>query len=1224
MERFTIESPPTAAVLSTLTAVAAPRRPQAPWHLAEAVGETKVGNHCRLSTFVPWRRSVAKLLRRLRSRHLTRVSLPGFMKIQKLLVANRSEIATRTFRSAYELGIRTVAIYAHEDRFALHRFKADEAYQIGRPGEPIRSYLDIPGIIAIATRAEVDAIHPGYGFLSENPDFAQACVDAGIEFVGPPVDVLRRLGDKTSAREIAKQAKVPILDGSAKAVEGAEDGLAVAEKLGFPIILKAAHGGGGRGMRVVRKKEDFAASFEQARSESLTAFGSPDIFIEKFISHARHIEVQLLGDRHGNLVHLYERDCSVQRRHQKVVELAPAPNLDPSVRASLCEAAVRIGASVGYQAAGTVEFLVDADTNEFYFIEVNPRIQVEHTVTEEVTGVDIVQAQILVTEGKRLDDDEIRLPSQDAVEIHGFAVQCRVTTEDPANNFLPDYGRIAHYRSASGFGIRLDAGSAFSGALVYPYYDSLLVKVTARGRRFVDAVKRMHRALAEFRVRGVKTNVAFLRKLLRHETFLSGECTTRFIDEHPELFEIRERKNRAQKLLSYLGDVIVNGNELVEGRPEAKRRHAAPVPSYDQHATPPKGTRDKLKALGPKKFAEWVRGEKNLLLTDTTFRDAHQSLLATRVRTKDLVGIAGAYSHLLPEMFSLEMWGGATFDTSMRFLKECPWERLTRMREKAPNVLFQMLLRASNAVGYTNYPDNIVREFVKEAADAGMDVFRIFDALNGVPNMRVAMEACLETDAICEATICYTGDITNPSRTKYSLKYYVNLAKELEKLGAHILAIKDMAGLCKPAAACQLVKALREEIGLPIHFHTHDTAGTQAAAILAAAEVGLDIADASMAPFSGGTSQVNLNTLSEAVRFADRPTGLSSDHLDSIADYWLAVRDFYTAFESAVLPGTADLYSHEMPGGQYTNLYQQARALGLADQWRDVCRIYADVNRLFGDIVKVTPTSKAVGDMALFLVANDITTEDVLSADRDYSWPASVIDLVGGAMGQPPGGFPEEVKKRILGGEKGFEGRPGDSLPPADFDVKAGELEELLGRAPSTREVLSSLLYPRVFEDFVRFQTEYSDTSDLPTPAFLYGMEPGEEISIEIETGKTLFIKYLATGTVRPDGKRSVFFELNGQPRDVVILDKSAEPESAGNVKADPSDAKQIAAQMPGMVVAVAVEPGTKVSKGQKLLTIEAMKLETTVNSESSGVVSEVLVKFGSQVETGDLLMRME
>jgi len=1146
------------------------------------------------------------------------------MTIQKLLVANRSEIATRTFRSAYELGIRTVAVYAYEDRFALHRFKADEAYQIGRPGEPIRSYLDIPGIIAVAKRAEVDAIHPGYGFLSENPEFAQACVDAGIEFVGPPVDVLRRLGDKTAAREIAKQANVPILEGSPKALATPEEGVAIAEKLGFPIIIKAAHGGGGRGMRVVRRKEDFASSFDQARSESLNAFGSPDIFVEKFISQARHIEVQLLGDRHGNLVHLYERDCSVQRRHQKVVELAPALQLDPAVRMSLCEAAVRIGASVGYQAAGTVEFLVDAHTNDFYFIEVNPRIQVEHTVTEEITGIDIVQAQILVTDGKRLDDEEIRLPNQEAVETHGFAVQCRVTTEDPANNFLPDYGRIAHYRSASGPGIRLDAGSAYSGALVYPYYDSLLVKVTARGRRFVDAVKHMDRALAEFRVRGVKTNVAFLHKLLRHETFLAGSCTTRFIDEHPELFEIPERQNRAQKILSYLGDVSVNGNELVAGRPEAKRRHAAPVPDYDEHSASPEGTRDKLKALGPTKFAEWIREQKNLLLTDTTFRDAHQSLLATRVRTKDLVEIAGAYSHLLPELFSLEMWGGATFDTSMRFLKECPWERLTRMREKAPNVLFQMLLRASNAVGYTNYPDNIVRAFVKEAAEAGMDVFRIFDALNWVPNMRVAMEACLETDAICEATICYTGDITNPSRTKYSLQYYVKLAKELENLGAHILAIKDMAGLCKPEAARQLVKALKEEIGLPIHFHTHDTAGTQAAAILAAAEVGLDIADAAMAPLSGGTSQVNLNTLSEAIRFTDRPADLSSEHLDSVADYWLAVRDFYTPFESIALPGTADLYNHEMPGGQYTNLYQQARGLGLADRWRDVCRIYADVNRLFGDIIKVTPTSKAVGDMALFMVANDLTTDDVLSTDRDYSWPASVIDLIGGAMGQPPGGFPEKVKERILHGEKGFDGRPGETLPPADFDARARELEELLGRAPTTREVLSSLLYPRVFEDFARFRIEFSDTSDLPTPAFFYGMETGEEVSIEIETGKTLFIKYIATGTVYPDGKRSVFFELNGQPRDVTILDRSVEPEVEGNVKADPSDVKQIAAQMPGMVVAVAVEPGTKVSKGQKLLTLEAMKMETTVNSESAGVVAEVHVKFGSQVETGDLVVRLE
>ncbi|MHC4876414.1 MAG: pyruvate carboxylase [Planctomycetota bacterium] len=1146
------------------------------------------------------------------------------MQITKLLVANRSEIAIRVLRSAYELGVRTVAIYAHEDRFALHRFKADEAYQIGNPGEPIRSYLDIDAIIDLSKRVGVDAIHPGYGFLSENPELAQACADNGIRFVGPTVDVLRRLGDKTTARDIASEAGVPILGGSAGAIKDVADGLETARSLGFPIILKAAHGGGGRGMRVVQSEDAFAGSFEQAQRESLSAFGSPDIFVEKFISQARHIEVQLLGDQHGNLVHLFERDCSVQRRHQKVVEIAPAPCLDTDVRDALCESAVRIGKTVGYQNAGTVEFLVDADTNKFYFIEVNPRIQVEHTVTEEITGIDIVKAQILVAQGTSLSDSDIGLPDQEAVHTLGYAVQCRVTTEDPANSFLPDYGRITHYRSASGLGVRLDAGSAYSGAAVYPFYDSLLVKVTARGRRFVDAVRRMDRALAEFRVRGVKTNIPYLHKLIRHDTFMEGTCTTRFIDEHPELFDIPERKNRAQKLLSFIGEVIVNGNPLVEGRPKATRREPAPVPAFDAAATRPRGTRDILKELGPRKFSEWVRDHKGLLITDTTFRDAHQSLLATRVRTNDLVGVAEAYSRLASQLFSLEMWGGATFDTSMRFLKECPWSRLARMREKAPNILFQMLLRASNAVGYTNYPDNIVREFVKEAADAGMDVFRIFDALNWVPNMQVAMDAVLETDAICEASICYTGDITNPARDKYNLKYYVDLASQLEKMGAHILAIKDMAGLCKPAAARTLVKALKEEIGIPVHFHTHETAGTQISSILNAAEAGLDIADAAMAPLSGGTSQVNLNTLSESLRYTDLSTGLESDSLDAIADYWMAAREFYTPFESVVLPGTADLYNHEMPGGQYTNLYQQARSLGLADQWRDVCRVYAEVNTMFGDIVKVTPTSKAVGDMALFMVANGISASDILEGDREFSFPASVIDLIGGAMGQPPGGFPEPVKEKIVKGQPTFEDRPGASLPDADFDAERTKLAELLNREPSSREVVSSLLYPRVFEDFARHGLEFADTSELPTPVFFYGMEQGEEIAVDIEEGKTLIIRYLATGIPHPDGRRSVFFELNGQPRDVLVLDKSEEPDTPQNTKADPNDPTHVASQMPGMVVTIAVEVGAKVSKGQKLVVLEAMKMETTVNADKDGTVAEILVTTGSQVETGDLLLRVE
>ena len=1146
-------------------------------------------------------------------------------EIKRLLVANRSEIAIRVFRSAHELGIRTIAIYSHEDRYALHRFKADEAYQIGKAGEPIRAYLDIEGIVALAKKVNIDAIHPGYGFLSERAAFARACDEAGIKFIGPSVQTLEQLGDKTTARVLAHDAGVPVLGGSEQALESMEEGLEKAQELGYPIMLKAAKGGGGRGMRVIRSEEDFRSAFEQAQRESLSAFGSSDVFIEKFINKARHIEVQLLGDEHGNLVHLYERDCSVQRRHQKVAEIAPAPFLDPKLRQALCDSAISIGKTANYANAGTVEFLVDAETNQYYFIEVNPRIQVEHTVTEEVTGVDVVRSQILIAQGHPLDYEEIDLGDQSKVKTEGFALQCRVTTEDPTNQFMPDYGRVSHYRSASGMGIRLDAGSAFSGAVVNPFYDSMLVKVTARGKRFADATSRMKRSLDEFRVRGVKTNIPFLTRLVTHPTFIKGECTTRFIDETPELFKGLKRRDRATRLLMYLADVIVNGNPLVTDRPVATRMEPAPLPEISHvQSPPPSGTRQKLTELGAEKFSKWILEQQELLITDTTFRDAHQSLMATRFRTYDLIQVASAYAQACPNLFSLEMWGGATFDTSMRFLKESPWQRLEMMREAVPNILLQMLLRASNAVGYTNYPDNVVTAFVEEAAAAGIDVFRVFDALNWVPNMRVAMEAVISTGAICEASICYTGDIINPERTKYDLKYYVNLAKELEKMGAHILAIKDMAGLCKPQAARQLIKALKEEIGIPIHFHTHDTAGIQAGAILEGAEVNLDIADAAMAPMSGGTSQPNLNTVVESLRFTDRASSLCTDQLDQLADYWRAVREFYVPFESEVLPATADLYKHEMPGGQYTNLYQQARALGLADQWARVCKIYADVNQLFGDIVKVTPTSKAVGDMALFMVANDLSTDDILQSDRELAYPASVLDLIGGRMGQPPGGFPPNVQKKILLDQEPLRERPGATFPPADFDTVHEKLKKVTGKDPSRRAVVTNLLYPKVHDEFIQHRKQYGDVGILPTRAFLYGQIPGEEIAVDLEPGKTLIIKLLTVGQPYADGRRTVFFELNGQPRDVTVVDQAQEPDGAAALKADPGDSTHLGATMPGMVVTIAVSVGDSVKKGQKLLTLEAMKMETAINAEADGKVSKILVKPGSQVETSDLLMVIE
>ena len=1143
---------------------------------------------------------------------------------KKLLVANRSEIAIRVFRSASELGIRTVAIYSHEDRYALHRFKADEAYRIGKTGEPIRSYLDIPSIIALAKQIEVDAIHPGYGFLSERPEFAKACAAAGIKFVGPSIACLESLGDKTAARNIAICAGVPVLGGTEQSIESLDEARTKATEIGFPVMIKAAKGGGGRGMRAVMTVADFDQAFESARNEANTAFGCADVFIEKFINRAKHIEVQLLGDEHGNLVHLYERDCSVQRRHQKVVEIAPAPNLSQKLRDGILEAALKIGKAVNYSCAGTVEFLVDVESERFYFIEVNPRIQVEHTVTEEITNIDIVKSQILVAQGMKLADDDIGLGAQQNVQLNGFSVQCRVTTEDPANNFMPDYGRVTHYRSSGGMGIRLDAGSAFSGAVVNPFYDSLLTKVTTRGRRFVDAVQRMERTLREFRIRGVKTNIPFLSKVVAHQTFIDGDCTTRFIDETPELFQFDHRKNRATKMLSFLAETIVNGNSLVKGRPKSLRREPAVSPSVPRGVNPPKGTRDKLQELGPTGFAKWVLQQKRLLITDTTFRDAHQSLLATRMRTFDLLAVSDAYAHYCSEMFSLEMWGGATFDTSMRFLKECPWQRLVQMREKVPNILFQMLLRSSNAVGYTNYPDNIVKVFVKEAADAGVDVFRVFDCLNWLPNMKVAMDAIVDTGAICEAAICYTGDITNPKRPKYNLKYYVDLAKQLEKMGAHFLAIKDMAGLCKPAAASQLIYALKQEIGIPIHFHTHDTAGIQAASILEGSKVGLDIADAAMAPMSGGTSQVNLNTLVEMLRFDDRNTELDSDRLDSIAEYWRGVRDFYTPFESVSLAATADLYRHEMPGGQYTNLFEQARALGLADRWPEACRIYAEVNQLFGDIVKVTPTSKSVGDMALFMLANNLTCEDVLNPDRDIAFPGSVIDLIGGGMGQPPGGFPDAVKKRVLLGKDEFVGRPGETLAPADMDVAKTSVAQMVEGEPSGRDVISWLLYGRVYEEFAMHQVQYSDVSILPTPNFFFGMEPGEEISADIEPGKTLIIRFVSVSTPHADGTRTVFFELNGQPREITVADQSVEATAEASIKADPAISGQIGSTMPGMVVAVTAKVGERIKKGQKLLTLEAMKMETTITADLDGKIRDVLVQPGRRVETGDLLVVIE
>jgi len=1143
---------------------------------------------------------------------------------RKLLVANRSEIAIRVFRSAHELGIRTVAIYSEEDRYALHRFKADEAYQIGRAGEPIRSYLNIEALIRLATEHEVDAIHPGYGFLSENPELARACREAGITFVGPTIEQLEQLGDKVTARQIAQAAGAPVLPGSKEPLGDVQEALDLADQLGYPVLLKAAHGGGGRGMRVARSAKELEEGLAQAQRESLAAFGSDEVFLEKYIERPRHIEVQLLGDRHGNLVHLYERDCSLQRRYQKVVEIAPAVRLDPAVREEICNAALAIGRQVGYECAGTVEFLIDADTDKFYFIEVNPRIQVEHTVTEEITGIDIVRSQILVAGGVALDDPEIGLASQDDVTVHRFALQCRVTTEAPENHFMPDYGQISHYRSASGMGVRLDAGTAFSGAVVTPFYDSLLVKVTTSGRSFAEAAGRMERCLQEFRVRGVKTNIPFLINLVTHEEFLAGGCTTKFIDENPELFHLVESQDRATKLCNYLAEVIVNGCPLVKDRPPIQRRLPAPLPKYDRSGPIPDGTRQQLQKLGAEKFSQWITQQQPALVTDTTLRDAHQSLLATRMRSYDMQRIADYYARRCSGLFSLEMWGGATFDTALRFLKEDPWQRLADLREAIPNILFQMLMRASNAVGYSNYPDNVVTAFIHEAAEAGIDLFRIFDSLNWLPNMQISIEAVRASGAICEAAICYTGDILDPRRTKFDLAYYVKMAKALEQMGANILAIKDMAGLCKPYAAARLVATLKQEIGIPIHFHTHDTSGVSAASVLNAVEAGLDVFDAASGPLSGLTSQPNLDSLVYALQHTERATGLDPLVLEGLAEYWEAVRQFYSPFETGMLASTADVYHHEMPGGQYTNLFQQAKAIGLEHRWHEVCRVYAQCNELLGDIVKVTPSSKAVGDMALFMVTNDLTRDELLDPQRKLAFPESIKDLVAGKMGQNPGGFPQPVVRAVLQDQEPLAGRPGEKLRPVDMTAAAAELAKKIDHRPNSQELVSWLMFAKVFEEFVAHQETYSDTSVLPTPIFLEGLTPGEEVAVDIEQGKRLFFKYLALGDPHAEGQRTVFLELNGQPRNVTLVDRSLAGEGSKTVKADPADPLQVAAPMPGLVVGVAVRAGDDVAQGQKLATLEAMKMETTVYAEREGRVAEVLLGAGSQVETGDMILRLE
>ena len=1141
---------------------------------------------------------------------------------KKILIANRGEIAIRIMRAANEMGKKTVAVFAEEDKLGLHRFKADEAYRIGEGLGPVAAYLSIDEIIRVAKLSGADAIHPGYGLLSENPNFVDACDSNGITFIGPKAETMRALGDKASARKVAIEANVPVIPATDVLGDDMNIIRKEAKRIGYPLMLKASWGGGGRGMRPINDESELEDKILEGRREAEAAFGNGEGYLEKMITRARHVEVQILGDQSGQIYHLWERDCSVQRRNQKVVERAPAPYLSESQRKELCELGRRICQHVNYECAGTVEFLMDMDSEKFYFIEVNPRVQVEHTVTEEVTGIDIVQAQILISEGYGLAEATGKT-SQNDIKLNGHALQTRITTEDPQNNFIPDYGRITAFREATGMGIRLDGGTAYSGGVITRYYDSLLVKVTAWAPTPEKAISRMDRALREFRIRGVSTNIAFVENLLKHPTFLNYEYTTKFIDTSTDLFEFSKRRDRGTKVLNYIADITVNGHPETVDRlkpPSDLKSIRSPAATVE----PGYGTRNLLDEKGPNAVANWMLEQKRLLLTDTTMRDGHQSLLATRMRSLDMINAAPFYSSKLPKLFSVECWGGATFDVAYRFLQECPWQRLRDIRAAMPNIMTQMLLRASNGVGYTNYPDNVVESFVKEAAK-GIDVFRVFDSLNWVENMRVAMNAVLETNKICEASICYTGDILNPERAKYDLKYYVSMAKELEAAGAHILGLKDMAGLLKPAAATMLIKTLKTEIGIPIHFHTHDTSGIAASTILAASEAGVDAVDTAMDAFSGGTSQPCLGSIVEALRHTERDTELDIDDVRQINNYWEHVRDQYVAFESGSSAPASEVYLHEMPGGQFTNLKAQARSLGLEEQWPEIAKTYADVNQMFGDIVKVTPSSKVVGDMALMMVSQGLSRQDVENPDIDLSFPDSVVDMMRGNLGQPPGGFPKTIVKKILKGEKPNLERPGKHLKNVNLEKVRKDLSAQLDDMIIDDEDLNGyLMYPKVFIDYMERHKIYGPVRALPTKTFFYGMEPGEEITAEIDPGKTLEIRLQAVGETDDKGDVRVFFELNGQPRIIRVPNRLIKSQTASNPKAEEGNNAHVGAPMPGVIAGVTVSKGQSVNEGDLLLTIEAMKMETGLHAERDAVIKVVHVSTGSQIDAKDLLIEFE
>jgi pyruvate carboxylase len=1143
-------------------------------------------------------------------------------KINKLLVANRGEIAIRIFRAATELHIRTVAVYTYEDRYSLHRYKADESYQIGKNDDPLKPYLDIEEIINVAKNVGANAIHPGYGFLSENVNFAKRCREEGIIFVGPAPEVMEQLGDKIAAKLIAIKAQVPVIEGGEVDLSDDKTVLAEANRIGYPIMIKAAAGGGGRGMRIVRNDEQLIKSCKEAKSEASTAFGDDTIFIEKFIDNPKHIEVQIMADEHGNMVHLFERDCSVQRRFQKVVEVAPCQNLSQEAKNKIYQYAINICKSVNYNNVGTVEFLVDPEEN-IYFIEVNPRIQVEHTITEEITGIDIVRSQIQIARGYNLSDPQIFLKSQEDVKCNGYAIQCRITTEDPENNFTPDYGTLVTVRTAAGYGIRLDAGSLFPGSKISPFFDSMLVKVSASGRTLKGTCQRLERALKEFRIRGVKTNISFLENVITHPEFQNGNVTVKFIENHPELFDFKRKLDRGTKTLQYLGEVIVNGNPDVKYVDPNKVFVEPVIPEYDRFGAHPKGTKDLLTELGRDKFIDWVKENPSIKYTDTTFRDAHQSLLATRVRTTDMMKVAEGFSKHFPQLFSMEMWGGATFDVAMRFLHEDPWARLQLMRKAMPNVLTQMLIRSSNAVGYTAYPDNLVEKFIEESWNNGLDVFRIFDSLNWFDSMQTSINAVNErTGGIAEACICYTGDILDPNQHKYTLQYYIDFAKKLEDAGAHILGIKDMAGLLKPYSAHKLITELKKSVDIPIHLHTHDTSGLQVATYLQAAEAGVDIMDVALSSMSGLTSQPNFNSLVAMFEHHPRAEKFDLKKLNEYSNYWENVREQYYPFESGLKAGTAQIFDHEIPGGQYSNLRPQARGLGLEDQFETIKDNYKIVNQMFGDIVKVTPSSKVVGDMALFMTSNNLTEQDVMEKAETLSFPESVINFFKGDLGQPYQGFPEKLQKVILKNTKPYTDRPNAHLAPIDFDKEFAEFQQKFNKHCNFLDFLSYKFYPKVFEDYFNHYNQYGDVSYIPTKAFFYGLKANEEITIEFESGKMVIAEYLYATKADEDGFKTVFFNLNGQTRGVKIKDNSAVSTKIKHQKAEGD--KEIGAPLQGKLVQITVKAGDTIKKEQALFVLEAMKMESTVTAPADGKIKKVHLAEGTMVSQSDLIIEME